>query len=270
MPHQDKGALILVATPIGNLGDLSPRAAALLREADVILVEDTRRAHVLLGSQGIRKRPVRFDEYAERRRVHEFVDRIRQGETVALVSDAGTPAISDPGFRLVRACREAGLPVTTAPGPCAAIAALSISGLPTDRFFFAGYPPRSPSARRRFFRELAGVPGTLVFYETPHRLARSLEDAGEALGNRQAVLARELTKLHEEVRHGFLHDLRDHAAAGACRGEYVVLVGGQPRPTRGTATPDAGPDPGDTDPPAGPASDPAAAQLRRPVQPPPR
>ena len=229
MPPHDEGALILVATPIGNLGDLAPRAADALRDAAVILAEDTRRVRVLLETQGIRKRPLRFDEHAERRRLSDVLERLRRGETVALVSDAGTPTISDPGYRLVRACREAGLRVTTAPGPCAAVAALSISGLPTDRFVFAGYPPRGPAARRRFFRDLAEIPATLVLYETPHRLARSLNDARQALGDREAALVRELTKIHEEVLHGSLLELEQLVTATPRRGEFVLLIRGAAR-----------------------------------------
>lgn len=222
------GRLILVGTPIGNLGDLSPRAAAALAAADLVAAEDTRRSRALLDRVGVRTRLVSYHEHNEDRRTSELVERIAAGATVALVTDAGTPGISDPGYRLVRAAVDRGLPVDAVPGPVAAVQALVLSGLPTDRFAFEGFLPRKPGARRRRLGELAADPRTLVFYVAPHRAGADLAAMAEVLGDRDAALARELTKLHEEVWRAPLAELAKRAGAEPPRGEVTVVVAGAP------------------------------------------
>lgn len=217
--------LYIVATPIGNLEDLSPRAARYLREAAVVAAEDTRVTRTLLAYAGSTRPMVRMDDHGSAAQRAALLDRAAR-EAVALVSDAGTPLISDPGQPLVREARARGIPVTTAPGPCAAIAALSVSGLPTDRFFFAGFLPARASARDQAIEDLAAVPGTLVFHETGPRLAACLAALARILGPREAAIARELTKRFEEVTSGTLDTLAARSAAGpAPRGEIVLLVG---------------------------------------------
>ena len=225
------GALVLVATPIGNLGDLSPRALEVLSTADVICCEDTRRTGKLLELVGVTDRPkfIRVDEHTEVGRVDEIVDRVTRGERVAVVTDAGMPGISDPGERLVRAVADAGLVVEVVPGASAAIAALVISGLPAGRFVFEGFLPRKGSGRAERLAELAGERRTIVLYEAPHRLARTLADLVAALGgDRPAAAARELTKLHEEVRRGTLAELTAWATESEPLGELVLVVEGAP------------------------------------------
>jgi 16S rRNA (cytidine1402-2'-O)-methyltransferase len=225
------GALVLVATPIGNLGDLSPRALEVLSSADVICCEDTRRTGKLLELVGVTDRPkfIRVDEHTEVGRVDEIVDRVTRGERVAVVTDAGMPGISDPGERLVRAVADAGLVVEVVPGASAAIAALVISGLPAGRFVFEGFLPRKGSGRAERLAELAGERRTIVLYEAPHRLARTLADLAAAFGgSRPAAAARELTKLHEEVRRGTLADLVAWATESEPLGELVLVVDGAP------------------------------------------
>ena len=216
--------LHIVATPIGNLGDLSPRAADTLRRADLILVEDTRVTGKLLAHVGATARMARYDDHSgevERLRIVE-----RLGEhAVALVSDAGTPLISDPGYKLVRAAREAGHQVHTVPGPSAAIAALTLAALPTDRFLFAGFLPSKAKARGEAIAELAGVRATLVFYESGPRLGESLAALAAQLGERDAAVAREITKLHEECVTGTLGELSERYAETAPKGEIVIVVG---------------------------------------------
>jgi 16S rRNA (cytidine1402-2'-O)-methyltransferase len=224
-----EGTLWVVATPIGNLEDLSPRARRILAEVDRVLCEDTRHTGRLLAACGIAARMSSVHEHNEARQVPRLVEALRQGESMALVSDAGTPLISDPGFRLVHAASAAGIPVYPVPGPCAAVAALSIAGLPTDRFVFEGFVPAKPSGRRSALEAVVGEPRTLVFYESGQRLAAFLRDAADILGGgRPAVVARELTKLHETVYRGDLGDLAERLAGegDAARGELVVLVGG--------------------------------------------
>lgn len=224
--------LYLVATPIGNLGDISARALETLAGADIILCEDTRTSGKLLGRFAIKTKRIAYHEHNADALRPQILDRLGDGQAVALISDAGTPLINDPGYKLVRACQEAGLAVTAVPGPCAAIVALTLSGLPTDRFFYAGFPPPKSGPRRRFFAELGAIPGSLVFLESPRRLAASLADMEQALGDRPAAVARELTKLHEELRRDRLTMLAAHyAAAGPPKGEVVVVVGpAAPRP----------------------------------------
>jgi 16S rRNA (cytidine1402-2'-O)-methyltransferase len=219
------GTLYLVATPIGNLADITHRALQVLSDVDLIACEDTRHTHKLLNHYGIQTKTISYHEHNEQQRAAELIDRLKQGSNIAVVSDAGTPAISDPGFRLVRAAIENEIVVVPVPGPSALIAALIAAGLPTDEFFFAGFLPSRTSARRARLTELQSVPGTLIFYEGPHRLTATLKDAYEILGEREAVVARELTKLHEEIRRGLLSKLAaDYAGKTDIRGEIVVLI----------------------------------------------
>lgn len=221
------GRLILCATPIGNLEDVTFRSLRVLAEADVVACEDTRRTRKLLSHHGIQvKRLVVYNDANERRRSTELIGRISAGATVVLVSDAGMPGLSDPGYRLVRACADQGLPVEVVPGPTAAISGLALSGLPPARFVFEGFLPRKTSDRRRRLTELLDEQRTMVFYESPHRVAATLEDLTAAFGPRPAALARELTKLHEEVRRGTLVELSEGAREDPPRGEIVLVVGG--------------------------------------------
>ena len=221
------GRLLVVATPIGNLEDLSPRAAKALAEADLVACEDTRHSGRLLAHLGIRKRLVSLHEHNERRRIPELVAALEGGATIAVVSDAGTPLLSDPGFPLVRAALEAGARVEAIPGPSAILTALVASGLPPYPFTFAGFAPPKSGKRRTFYRRFGTLGHTLVVYESPHRLVASLEDAVAELGaDRPAALARELTKLHEEVVRGSLADLAAWARERKLLGEFVLVVAG--------------------------------------------
>jgi len=217
--------LHVVATPIGNLGDMTARAIETLRAADLVLCEDTRVTGRLLQAYGVKTpmRPYHDHNAAEAR--PDVLARLSAGAAVALVSDAGTPLVSDPGYKLVRAARDAGHPVFAVPGPSAAIAALSIAGAPTDRFLFAGFPPAKSGARAKFYAELAAVPATLVVYETGPRLGASLADLAAAAPGRRVAVARELTKKFEEVVEGTAEDLAPRYAAGpAPKGEIVLVV----------------------------------------------
>ncbi len=216
--------LYIVAGPIGNLEDLSPRAARYLRQADVVACEDTRVTAKLLRAAGSDRPMLPYHEHSGQHVEERLLERMSR-EAVALVSDAGTPLVSDPGHGLVRAARARGLSVTTAPGPSAAIAALSVSGLPTDRFLFAGFLPAKASARDKAIAGVAGVPATLIFYETGPRLAATLAAMATALGERQAAVARELTKRHEELVSGTLAELADLYRGTEPKGEIVLLVG---------------------------------------------
>ena len=219
------GTLYLVATPIGNLADITHRALQVLRDVELIACEDTRHTHKLLQHYGIATKTISYHEHNEQQRAAELIELLKQGGDVAIVSDAGTPAISDPGFRLVRAAVENEVTIVPLPGPSALISALVAAGLPTDQFFFGGFLPARSSARRARLDELRSVPGTLIFYEAPHRLAASLRDAQEILGEREAVVARELTKLHEEIRRGRLSELAGHySTVEQPRGEIVLLI----------------------------------------------
>jgi 16S rRNA (cytidine1402-2'-O)-methyltransferase len=223
------GTLYVVATPIGNLGDLSPRALDALRAVAAICAEDTRHTRQLLVHYGIEKPLLALHEHNEGEVAGRLVARLAAGESLALVSDAGTPLVSDPGFRLVRAARGAGIKVSPLPGPCAFIAALSVAGLPSDRFAFEGFLPAKAGARRERLARLAGEVRTLAFYESAHRIEDSLADMATAFGaDRQAVLGRELTKLFETVLDGTLGELRERIAAdpNQRKGEFVVLVQG--------------------------------------------
>ena len=223
--------LYVVATPIGNLGDLGRRAEAVLKAADVIACEDTRLTRRLTGRFQIATRLTAYHDHNAAKVRPALIARLERGETVALVSDAGTPLVSDPGYRLVLAAHEAGIPVAAVPGPSAALAALMVAGLPTNRFLFAGFLPPRPAARRRAIAELAAVPATLVVFEAARRLASALADLASLLGARPAAVARELTKLHEEVRRGDLATLaRHYDAAGPPKGEVVIVIGRAPKP----------------------------------------
>jgi len=227
----DEGRLVLVATPIGNLGDLAPRAVEVLRDADVIAAEDTRRTRALLTHAGVaaRGRLVSVHEHNERERAGELVDEIRRGGTVAMVTDAGMPGVSDPGALVVRACVDAGVRVDVVPGPSAALAALVVSGLPTDRFVFEGFLPRKGSERRDRLVAIAREPRTVVLFEAPPRVAATLRDLVEACGgNRPVAVSRELTKIYEETFRGTLADAVDHVAGQPPRGEHVLVLGGAP------------------------------------------
>jgi len=216
--------LHIVATPIGNLGDLSPRAADTLRRAHRILVEDTRVTAKLLGHVGAKVPMTRYDDHSTDRDREAIVARLGE-EAIALVSDAGTPLISDPGYKLVRAARAAGHAVHTIPGPSAGIAALTLAGLPTDRFLFVGFLPAKAKARADAIADIAGLRATLVIYESGPRLAGTLAALGDGLGDRDAAVARELTKLHEECVTGTLEDLAERYAATPAKGEIVIIVG---------------------------------------------
>jgi 16S rRNA (cytidine1402-2'-O)-methyltransferase len=229
----ESGTLWVVATPIGNLDDLSPRALALLESVPIIAAEDTRVSSRLLAGRAERAEMVSLHEHNEGRVVDGLIDKLRAGTDIALVSDAGTPLISDPGYRLVAAAHDAGVPVRTVPGPCAATAALSIAGLATDRFWFEGFLPARTGARRKRLEALAGQPVTLVFYAPARDLPAVLEDMIAAFGpDRPATLARELTKLHETVRRDALQPLHDWITADPDqqRGEAVLVVVGTQAP----------------------------------------
>ena len=224
------GSLSVVATPIGNLADLSPRAAEALRTADLVLAEDTRRTGRLLAHVGSGAPQRSLHEHNERARVEEVVARIREGADVALVTDAGTPLVSDPGLVLVRACIAAGITVVPVPGASAVLAALVASGLASDRVAFDGFLPRRGAARTERLAELADEARTVVLFLAPHRAADDLADLADACGDdRSAALCRELTKLHEEVRRGTLAELRD-AAGDGLRGELTLVIAGAPEP----------------------------------------
>jgi 16S rRNA (cytidine1402-2'-O)-methyltransferase len=219
------GTLYLVATPIGNLEDITLRALRVLKEAHVIACEDTRHTRVLLEHYGIKAKLISYHEHNERERAEALTKLLEEGKTIALVTDAGTPGISDPGFRLARVAAERGFQVVPIPGATALIAALVASGLPTDEFFFGGFLPARSTQRRARLMEVRAIPSTLVFYEAPHRVAESLKDAREILGERLAVVARELTKLHEEIVRGRLSELAAaFSSENAARGEMVVVI----------------------------------------------
>ena len=221
------GVLRLVGTPIGNLGDVSERAARTLKEADLIACEDTRRTRKLLSHLELHSsRLISFYDGNERRRIPELLEQLRAGRDIALVSDAGMPGLSDPGYRLVAACVSAGIEVDVVPGPSAAITALVLSGLPTARFSFEGFLSRKQGERRSRLAELASDPRTLVLFESPRRVAVLVEEALEALGDRRAAIARELTKMHQEVIRGRLSELASRLAGEELRGEVVVVIEG--------------------------------------------
>jgi 16S rRNA (cytidine1402-2'-O)-methyltransferase len=219
------GCLFVVATPIGNLEDITLRALRILKEADAIACEDTRQTLKLLSHFDIQKRLISYHEHNELTRAPEIVIELEQGAKIALVSDAGTPAISDPGHRLVSLCVRHGIKVVPLPGPSAFVAALAASGMPVEEFAFVGFLPARQSARRKALRALASEPRTLALYEAPHRLSDTLDDALEILGNRPAVVAREITKMYEEFLRGHLEDIAAAVRKKAARGEITLLIG---------------------------------------------
>ena len=223
------GALVIVATPIGNLSDISARALDALRSSDLIACEDTRQTLKLLNHYGIQKPLVSYHDFNEEKKAAELGHKILSGSNVALVSDAGTPGVSDPGYRLVRYCREQGLKIIPVPGPNAAITALAASGLPSDEFLFVGFLPSKAAARREKLESLRLQHATLIFYEAPHRIESMLTDLLQILGDREACIARELTKLHEESLFGRLSELVGKVKA---LGEFVIVVGGSPSDER--------------------------------------
>lgn len=224
-PRAVVSRLVLVATPLGHLGDLAPRAIEELRAAGLVCCEDTRRTGLLLNNLGLDATLMRLDDHTEAAAIQRVIDALDEGRDVALVSDAGTPAISDPGERLVAAVAETGHVVTAVPGPSAVVMAVTLSGLPTSRFVFEGFLPRSGRERETRVAEIAREPRTSVLYEAPHRIERTLADLVSACGSeRRGAICRELTKVHEEVRRGTLAEL--HASLGEPRGEYVIVVGG--------------------------------------------
>ena len=226
------GTLYLVATPIGNLSDLSERAVKVLSEVDFVAAEDTRNSMRLLTHLGISKPMVSYFEHNKRERGEQIVERLQSGESCALVTDAGTPAISDPGEDIVALCAEAGIPVSSIPGPCAAIVALTLSGLPTGRFCFEGFLPTENKERRTRLERLAGEDRTMIFHEAPHKLKATLDDMTAAFGeDRRISLCRELTKLNEEAMRTTLGEAVAYYEANAPRGEYVLVVEGRPEDT---------------------------------------
>lgn len=220
--------LYLVATPIGHLGDMTYRAVDTLKSVDMIAAEDTRHTAKLLRHYGISTRMIPFHAHNEARAVGGLIEAVRQGKSVALVTDAGSPAISDPGYSAVRAAIDAGIPVTALPGPAALIPALTLSGLPAHAFTFRGFPPRKTGARTRFLAADAALDTTLIYYESPYRIAKLIAAAAEVFGNRPAALANDLTKLHERVDRLPLADLAAHVSGGGFKplGEYVLLIAG--------------------------------------------
>jgi 16S rRNA (cytidine1402-2'-O)-methyltransferase len=223
------GKLVVCGTPIGNLEDAPPRLARVLAEADLIACEDTRQTRKLLTHLGVRTRMTSYHDVDERDRARELADRVAGGLRLALVTDAGMPAVSDPGYHLVAACLERGAQVEVVPGPSAVLAALVVSGLPTDRFCFEGFPPRRTGARDRRLAELATEPRTMVFFEAPHRALATLAAMAAAFGDdRPCAVVRELTKVHEEVLRGSLAEVTERLAANRPRGELTLVVGGAP------------------------------------------
>jgi 16S rRNA (cytidine1402-2'-O)-methyltransferase len=219
------GTLYVVSTPIGNLEDITQRALRVLGEVDLIACEDTRHTRKLLTHYGIKTKTVSYHEHNERERAAELLKLLQSGSDVAIVSDAGTPGISDPGLRVVQAAIEQGVRVAPLPGPTAFVSALIASGLPSDEFFFGGFLPARSGARRARLVKLRSTSGTLIFYEAPHRIAATLKDAYEILGERKAVIARELTKMHEEIARGRLSDLAARfSSAQSARGEIVLII----------------------------------------------
>jgi len=232
------GTLYLVATPIGNLQDVTLRALETLRSVDLIACEDTRHTRNLLNHFRISNRTVSYHEHNEQERAEEFVDRLVRGESIAVVSDAGTPGICDPGFRIVQRAIEIGAKVVSIPGAAAFVSAAVSSGLATDSIFFGGFLPSQKGERRKRLEEVRDIPATLIFYEAPHRVAKSLTDCFEVLGNRQAAVARELTKLHEEIARGSLSDLATQYSKASVKGEIVLVI---ERGKVGAVKPDASP-----------------------------
>lgn len=224
-----KGTLYIVSTPIGNREDITLRALRILKEVDLVAAEDTRHTGLLLNHFGIQSPLTSYFEGNELKKKEFILSKLMQGEQVALVSDAGTPGISDPGFRLVRAAAENRIPIVPVPGPSAVIVALSVSGLPTDAFLFKGFLPHKMKKRRDLLNELADVRETLIFYESPHRISETLKDIYEVLGDREMVLTRELTKIYEEILRGKVSDIRNQVGERPLKGEITLVISGKTR-----------------------------------------
>ncbi len=231
------GKLLVTATPIGNLEDITLRALRVLKEADLIAAEDTRVTRKLLAKYEIKTPLVSLYEHNEKTRIPELVAKIRSGLNIAQVSDAGMPGISDPGFRLIKSCLDAGLPVEVIPGPTAFVNALVASGLPTDRFLFIGFLPPKSGGRRKLLEELKEERGTIVFYESPHRVKKTLVDVAEIMGDRPVALARELTKMFEETIRGTAAEILKQLGDKNVKGEIVLVVGGKVRLPRRSKEP---------------------------------
>lgn len=225
LPPLTPGTLYLVATPIGNLEDITLRALRVLKECDVVAAEDTRRTGQLLKHFGLSKPMISYFQFNEARRSEEILERLQRGEKIALVTDAGSPGISDPGERVVRAARLAGLRVESVPGPCALVAALTASGLPADEFHFIGFLPHKSGQRRKQLEALRGVEGTVVLYESPYRIEKLLGELAEVFAGRSVVLARELTKKFEEFLRGTPVELLELVGKRSLKGEFVVMIG---------------------------------------------
>lgn len=218
--------LYLVATPIGNLGDITLRALDVLRQVDYVVSEDTRKTGILLKHFEIKKPQISFHEYNEERALPKILSLLQEGRSIALVTNAGTPAISDPGFTLIRSAIQQNIPITHIPGPTAFVLALTLSGLPVHSFTFRGFPPRKTTGRRRFFEVDSHMPHTLIYYESPFRLKAFLVDALAVFGDRPVAVANDLTKLFEMVKRGRISELVDWAGASDLRGEYTIVIGG--------------------------------------------
>jgi 16S rRNA (cytidine1402-2'-O)-methyltransferase len=233
-PNPIKGMLYIVSTPIGNREDITLRALRILKEVDLIAAEDTRHTGLLLRHYGIQKPLTSYFEGNELKKRDFILSKLKQGDRIALVSDAGTPGISDPGFRLIQLAIENQIPVVPIPGPAAVIAALSVSGLPSDAFLFKGFLPHKMKKRRDLLKELEDVRETLIFYESPHRISETLRDVYEVLGDREIVLTRELTKIYEEVLRGKVSEILNQIAKKKLKGEITVVVEGKTRKKRMT------------------------------------
>jgi len=227
--NPETGTLYIVSTPIGNMEDITLRALRILKEADLIAAEDTRRTGLLLKHFGIQVPLTSYFEGNEFKKRDFIIAKLKEGKKVALVSDAGTPGISDPGFRLIQLAIESQFPIVPIPGPSAVITALSVSGLPTDAFFFKGFLPHKSKKRRDLLEELQDVRETLIFYESPHRISETLKDILEVLGDREIVLTRELTKMHEEIIRGKVSKIQDQIAGRTLKGEITLVISGRTR-----------------------------------------
>jgi 16S rRNA (cytidine1402-2'-O)-methyltransferase len=228
-----KGTLHIVSTPIGNMEDITLRALRILKEVDLIASEDTRRTGLLLKHYGIHASLTSYFEGNELKKKGFILSKLKEGKEIALVSDAGTPGISDPGFRLIQLAIENEIPIVPIPGPSATIAALSVSGLPTDAFLFKGFLPHKSKKRRDFLKELEAVRETLIFYESPHRITETLNDILEVLGNREMVLTRELTKVYEEILRGKVSDIKNQIGERKLKGEITLVISGKTRKRTG-------------------------------------
>ncbi len=229
LPGRSSGVLYVVSTPIGNLEDITLRAVRILKEVDLIAAEDTRRTGLLLKHFSIEGRLTSYFQGNEIEKKELILSRLKDGDRIALVSDAGTPGISDPGFRLIRAAIEEQIPIVPVPGPSAVITALSVSGLPTDAFLFKGFLPHKSKRRRDLLHEIAEMGDTLIFYESPHRIAETLKDMLDLLGDRNIALTRELTKVYEEVLRGKVSEILEGVSSRRLKGEITLIVSGKPR-----------------------------------------